>query len=816
MKSILCFVILLLAGYFVQAQVAVNTDGSAPDNSAMLDVKSLTKGFLAPRMTFAQRIAIVSPATGLTVYQTDGVPGLYSNTGTPATPVWMLAGSNASPWLINGSSIYYNAGNVGIGTNTPNAHLTVPENGPAYTATYGTYISPWSSGTNVSVGNDYQDAVLYVGQAPMREGFLIWHYNPDPTLGYYSIGTYNGSNNMVLQEYGGNIGVRTNAPDALFHVAEQSPGYTGIFGTSIGTWSSSANVNIGDPDGPAVLYIGQSTANKGYLFWQTNSTPSSAYYSIGTFNGLNPLILQEAGGRVGLGTTSPAAQFHVAKATSTYTGLFGTPISSYSAGTNLSIGDADVNCLMYLGQSDLNKGFLIWNYNVTPASAYFGIGTYSGNNPLVLQQAGGNVGIGTTSPTSRLHVQLDNNNINYLAYSEVNDSYFYHNELVANGDGQTALYGFRTRDSQNDGTGYSYYTCNSALKGYSYWGDVYSYGTAGFNYNDYNRCGGVLGGYAYGSYWGALGYKNSGSTTYGGYFTSYTSGVGKSSQANIGIGVGAWGDLLGADIHGKVYGVYAEGQDYSMYSNGPVYKNNLDVHLQQNGTGTNTALYTNVSTEVTIQTCGVATLTEGRVSVAFDPAFSAVVSQESPVIVTVTPTGKSNGVYLSDVSKSGFTVIENNDGKSSVQVNFIAIGKRAGYEHPELPMELMDAGYTQKMTRGLHNDSDTETNAEGLYYEGGQLVVGVHPSTLPDPSKPAVDPNLPKPATAQKAGFANSDGSAAPANMPAAKTNAVTKPLVNSPSSGSPEIRMQNQEKKVSYENAPESGYGKVQDIPSK
>ena len=64
------------------AQVAVNADGSSPDASAMLDVKSTTSGALMPRMTQAQRNAIASPATGLILYQTDNGPGLYYYNGT--------------------------------------------------------------------------------------------------------------------------------------------------------------------------------------------------------------------------------------------------------------------------------------------------------------------------------------------------------------------------------------------------------------------------------------------------------------------------------------------------------------------------------------------------------------------------------------------------------------------------------------------------------------------------------------------------------------------------------------------------------------
>ena len=47
-----------------QQGVAINTDGSSSDNSAMLDIKSTSKGILIPRLSAAQKTAIVSPATG--------------------------------------------------------------------------------------------------------------------------------------------------------------------------------------------------------------------------------------------------------------------------------------------------------------------------------------------------------------------------------------------------------------------------------------------------------------------------------------------------------------------------------------------------------------------------------------------------------------------------------------------------------------------------------------------------------------------------------------------------------------------------------
>ena len=45
--------------------------------SAVLQADSTTQGFLPPRQTQAQRLAIASPAIGLLVYQTDTVEGIY-------------------------------------------------------------------------------------------------------------------------------------------------------------------------------------------------------------------------------------------------------------------------------------------------------------------------------------------------------------------------------------------------------------------------------------------------------------------------------------------------------------------------------------------------------------------------------------------------------------------------------------------------------------------------------------------------------------------------------------------------------------------
>ncbi|MEM1321844.1 MAG: right-handed parallel beta-helix repeat-containing protein [Bacteroidota bacterium] len=69
-------------------QVSINADSTAADSSALLDVKSVEKGFLMPRMTQNQRLAIPSPAKGLFLFQTDSTAGFRYNAGPDSLPQW--------------------------------------------------------------------------------------------------------------------------------------------------------------------------------------------------------------------------------------------------------------------------------------------------------------------------------------------------------------------------------------------------------------------------------------------------------------------------------------------------------------------------------------------------------------------------------------------------------------------------------------------------------------------------------------------------------------------------------------------------------
>jgi hypothetical protein len=69
--------ILFFISFVSFSQVGINTNN--PDSSSALDVSSTTKGFLPPRMTEAQRNAIVAPARGLFIYNLDSNCFQYYN-----------------------------------------------------------------------------------------------------------------------------------------------------------------------------------------------------------------------------------------------------------------------------------------------------------------------------------------------------------------------------------------------------------------------------------------------------------------------------------------------------------------------------------------------------------------------------------------------------------------------------------------------------------------------------------------------------------------------------------------------------------------
>jgi len=102
MKKLSLFIaMLLLFSCATFAQVGINSDNSAPDSSAGLDVNFNNKGFLPPRMSTTQINAIATPAEGLMVYNISiHSPVYYDGTGWKRTDGQFYIGASYGGGII--------------------------------------------------------------------------------------------------------------------------------------------------------------------------------------------------------------------------------------------------------------------------------------------------------------------------------------------------------------------------------------------------------------------------------------------------------------------------------------------------------------------------------------------------------------------------------------------------------------------------------------------------------------------------------------------------------------------------------------------
>jgi hypothetical protein len=253
----------------MNAQVGINSDGSNPDNSSMLDVKSITKGMLVPRMTLSQRNAIGSPASGLLIYQTDNTPGFYYNAGSSSVPDWKIVGNNAgtfSQWTTTGSNIYYNSGNVGIGLSNPTAKIHIQS--PSYesmlsSSSYGVYGMHSISGSYGYLGASNEGGF---GFSPNG-----WGLRGTTTNGYALYGQHSASGNTgwigstneaVYGSSTAGYGVKGSTGNGYaIHGTATGGGFAGHF---TGKTYVNGNVGINETSPNRALYVSQLVSGLSY------------------------------------------------------------------------------------------------------------------------------------------------------------------------------------------------------------------------------------------------------------------------------------------------------------------------------------------------------------------------------------------------------------------------------------------------------------------------------------------------------------------------------------------------------------------------
>jgi trimeric autotransporter adhesin len=368
---------LMLFSSVIFAQVSINTDNSTADNSAMLEVKSTTKGMLVPRMTQAQRTAIVEPATGLLVFQTDNPDGFYFYNGTN----WVsLNDATQTPKVLADAD---NNTKIQVEESANEDIIRFDMGGTEYFRMVHGRLEVLNTGNSIYLGNSagfndnfineyYNVGIGYEALYSNTEGFYNTT-NGAQTLYANTSGSYNTANGLVAlySNTSGNYNTATGNT-ALFSNT------TGNYNTGIGYY---ADVNSGNLTN--ATSIGANARVE-----QSNSLV------LGSINGVNGAT---ADVNVGIGTTTPDNKLDIRSngVAGTQTIVLGLssntskrPVIQFSEGTDAT----------------LTSGMSI-EYNGTGAASdnKLHINGIDGLPKLTVEN-GGQVGIGESSPDRELTV----------------------------------------------------------------------------------------------------------------------------------------------------------------------------------------------------------------------------------------------------------------------------------------------------------------------------------------------------------------------------------------------------------------------------
>ena len=308
-------------------------------------------------------------------------------------------------------------GSIGIGTTSPDEKLSVVGNTGLYGTVSGGIVSPaslrfFTSEDGAGLGDSTDSNKQKIGQ-------ITWA-GKDTSLNatgeYAAIRTYLIDSNNLIQGSGNEGG------QIEFSILRHDVGGDPRVEYTAMTINNSANVGIGTTSPAAKLEVVGDTYLRTQLFTDTIRPYSADQLTL--LNGGNNYLY--VNGNVGIGTTSPA--------------------------TLLSLGAAvdAQKLLLYDSSNNFKYGFGIQSnefrqFFPSTSTARLVIGTISDSDGSTFSEkvritSGGNVGIGTTSPAVKLHVDSGNTNhvalfqsTDSTAYIQLRDSGAYSNIVSADG-----------------------------------------------------------------------------------------------------------------------------------------------------------------------------------------------------------------------------------------------------------------------------------------------------------------------------------------------------------------------------------------------
>ena len=301
-------------------------------------------------------------SSATTTITLDGVNTTIDSNGTDGDIIFKGQDSSSEITALtldmsDAGSAYFN-NKVGIGTTAPQGNLHIE--GAAGASGGGIlYI------TDADNGSTSGDALQI-----SKSGDTAFVYNRESS-GNLQLGAGNDATHLVILS-GGNVGIGTTSPSNILHLRSATP---------------QMYMQSDDGNDVSIIFGDASDASRGQIKY--TSSDDMLFLN----NNLSERMRIKSDGKVGIGTTSPGAVLEVVGPAARPTSLAELDTASTAKFTS----DSSNNDSLYIAEGD--SGALI--------QVNDGASNSSTAKDLQIQPFGGNVGIGTDSPSYPLSVELD-------------------------------------------------------------------------------------------------------------------------------------------------------------------------------------------------------------------------------------------------------------------------------------------------------------------------------------------------------------------------------------------------------------------------
>lgn len=309
------------------------------------------------------------------------------------------SGSSANGGLIYNSTTYPNSMMLRTGGNVNRVIV-----GPTGKVGLGNF----SPTVQLEFDNVLGEKICLFGTSSVMYGFgiqssLLQMYTPNVTddiaFGY-------GSTDALVERMrikgNGNIGIGTSTPSSRLHIQNGSSSITANGSSLLTVEGSGTNVytNILSTQETGVLFGASGASNHGGVIYNSASYPNSMTFRTG--GNTNQMIIGSTG-NVGVGTMTPSSKFHVANGASGITPNANSLLTVDKNGTNayINVLSTQETGVLFGANGSSADGGIIYNSGSFQNSLLFRTG---GNINRMMIDNTGNVGIGTTAPTTTLEV----------------------------------------------------------------------------------------------------------------------------------------------------------------------------------------------------------------------------------------------------------------------------------------------------------------------------------------------------------------------------------------------------------------------------